>query len=230
MTVRVFADLMSQPARATVIFCRVAGIEHKHVPIRITNGDTRTEEYTKMNPFQKVPVIQDGDFALTESVAILRYLAREKNIADHWYPKDSKAQAKMDEYLEWQHLNTRAMCATYFLSRLLIPLTTGKKANSEKVAKDKKNMEKTLNEIENIWLRGGNKQYICGEQLSVADIMACCELEQPSLAGYEVREGRNILSDYMSRVKEDLNPHYDDVHNTLYKMRGKFAQMMPELV
>lgn len=48
------------------------------------------------------------------SVAILRYLCREHSVDDHWYPKDSKAQARVDEYLEWQHLNTRLFCAMYF--------------------------------------------------------------------------------------------------------------------
>jgi glutathione S-transferase len=48
------------------------------------------------------------------SVGILRYLCREKNVPDHWYPKDSKQQAKVDEYLEWQHLDTRLSCAMYF--------------------------------------------------------------------------------------------------------------------
>lgn len=33
---------------------------------------------------------------------------------DHWYPKDSRAQARVDEYLEWQHANTRLSCAMYF--------------------------------------------------------------------------------------------------------------------
>lgn len=47
-------------------------------------------------------------------MGILRYLARERQFPDHWYPKDSKKQARVDEYLEWQHTNTRAMCALYF--------------------------------------------------------------------------------------------------------------------
>ena len=65
MSLKVFADLMSQPARAVVIFCRAAGIPHEHVNVRITAGDTKTEEYSAMNPFQKVPVLKDGDFVLT---------------------------------------------------------------------------------------------------------------------------------------------------------------------
>ena len=48
------------------------------------------------------------------SVAILRYLARDRKVAEHWYPSDLKKQAKVDEYLEWQHLNTRLFCAMFF--------------------------------------------------------------------------------------------------------------------
>lgn len=52
------------------------------------------------------------------SVAILRYLCREFNVADHWYPQDLKLQLKVDEYLEWQHLNTRLNCASYFFMKV----------------------------------------------------------------------------------------------------------------
>ena len=38
----------------------------------------------KQVPFD---MIKDGDFALTESVAMMRYLARTREVADHWYPK-----------------------------------------------------------------------------------------------------------------------------------------------
>ena len=50
------------------------------------------------------------------SVGILRYLCREfpDKVPDNWYPKDSKKQAKVDEYVEWQHANTRLNMAMFF--------------------------------------------------------------------------------------------------------------------
>ena len=48
-----------------------------------------------MNPLQKVPVLKDGDFTLTESVAMFRYLAREKEVEDHWYPREARAQVNI---------------------------------------------------------------------------------------------------------------------------------------
>ena len=222
-----FADLMSQPARAVVIFCRAAGIPHEHVNVRINAGENKTVEYTKMNQLQKIPVIKDGEFVLTESVAMFRYLAREKSVADHWYPSDSKAQAKVDEYLEWQHLNTRWLCRAYFRERWLLPMMT-KTFDEKKVAEAQKSMEACLDDLEKVWLARGKRKYIGGgDKISVADILAVCEMEQPTMAGYDVTNGRKVLRDYTKRVKMELNPHYDEVSSIVYKMRGKFGGNVP---
>lgn len=52
------------------------------------------------------------------SIAILRYLCRTFDVADHWYPKNIEKQARIDEYLEWQHLNTRAHCTEYIRQKV----------------------------------------------------------------------------------------------------------------
>lgn len=49
----------------------------------------------------------------------------------------------------------------------------------KKVARFQKEMEKCLGEIETIWLDNGNKKFITGDDISIADLLACCELEQP---------------------------------------------------
>ena len=54
MSLKIFCNLMSQPARAVAIFCRAAVIPHELVKVRITAGDTKTEEYKRMNPLCKV--------------------------------------------------------------------------------------------------------------------------------------------------------------------------------
>ncbi|PIO23484.1 hypothetical protein AB205_0139210, partial [Aquarana catesbeiana] len=55
----------------------------------------------------KVPVLTEGEFTLVESTAMLRYLVQKYDTPDHWYPSDLQKRARVDEYLAWQHTNTR---------------------------------------------------------------------------------------------------------------------------
>ena len=233
MTLKIFADLMSQPARAVLIFARAAKIPHEFENIMLKEHLHKTPEYTKVNPFQLVPAITDNGIPITESCAILRYLSSTRDIDDHWYPKDPLLQSKVDAYLAWQHLNTRWNCARYFQVSWLIPMMKQEPIDEKTQAEYLPLMERTLKDIENVWLEGGKRKYIAGpdgkEAISVADIVACCELEQPSMAGYDVRKGRPILEEYMQRVKEDLNPHYDDVHKVVYMMTKKFGGKVPQI-
>ncbi len=69
-------------------------------------GEHLSDDYEQnVNRFKKIPAIVDNDFKLAESIAIYRYLASEHEIVDNWYPKDPKKRARVDEYLEWQHVS-----------------------------------------------------------------------------------------------------------------------------
>lgn len=60
------------------------------------------------------------------SIAIVRYVTREFPVADHWYPKNSKLQAQADVYLEWQHINIRYCCASYFQHKVSLEINKNK--------------------------------------------------------------------------------------------------------
>ncbi|MGH8658178.1 MAG: glutathione S-transferase family protein [Gammaproteobacteria bacterium] len=75
-------------------------LEHKQLAhelkmLSFSGGDLRTPEFTRLNPRQKVPVIEDGDFVLYESVAILEYLDEQYPQAGHGrlFPKDVRHRA-----------------------------------------------------------------------------------------------------------------------------------------
>jgi glutathione S-transferase len=56
--------------------------------------------FQKINPVGVVPVIDDGDFRLRESHAIVRYLA-SKHGGDDLYPKDLKTRALTEAWMDW---------------------------------------------------------------------------------------------------------------------------------
>ena len=66
-------------------------------------GEHYKEPYASLNPNRLVPVLEDGDFRLTESSAILKYLADK--IGSPAYPKDLKQRAKVNEMMDWLNTN-----------------------------------------------------------------------------------------------------------------------------
>ncbi|XP_047492675.1 glutathione S-transferase theta-1-like isoform X2 [Penaeus chinensis] len=217
---KLYFDLLSQPSRAAYIFLKKAKIPFQPQPVALRKGEHKTEEYAAINPFQLVPAIDDNGFKLIHSVAILRYLCREHK-ADHWYPSDSKAQARVDEYLEWQHVNTRMQCAMFFQHKFLRPKMLGMPVNEKKVAEFQERMEIVLDQLETIWLK--DHPFIAGDHVTIADLVAACELEQPSMAGYDVCKGRPNLTAWFKRVRDSFQPHYDEAHMMVYRVKDKFG-------
>ena len=115
-----------------------------------------------------------------------------------------------------------------FQNKWLLPIINKAPVDEPQLEKFWTRMNKTLDQIEQIWLANGTKKYLCGDQISVADIVAVCELEQPLMAGYDVRTNRPVLTAYMKRIQAELNPHYDDVHEKVYQIREKFQGKIPE--
>lgn len=69
----------------------------------------------------EVNPLQDSTFNTIcyYSVAMLRYLASKYNVPEHWYPtNDLLKQARIEEYLHWQHLNTRMQAAMLFQQKV----------------------------------------------------------------------------------------------------------------
>lgn len=58
-------------------------------------------EYLAKNPNGVVPMIEDGDFVLWESNAIVRYLAAQYAPDSALFPSDPKARAQADKWMDW---------------------------------------------------------------------------------------------------------------------------------
>lgn len=78
---------------------RELGLDYRCEPILPRSGETKTPRFTAVNPRQKIPVLQDGDFTVTESAAIINYLAATyDDPAQGLLPADGRARARYDEW------------------------------------------------------------------------------------------------------------------------------------
>lgn len=75
------------------------GLEFDRIDVGGAFGGTDTPSYRQMNPTGLVPTLQEDDFTLWESNAILRYLARD--VPALW-PADPVARALVDQWMDAQ--------------------------------------------------------------------------------------------------------------------------------
>ncbi|XP_043571399.1 glutathione S-transferase theta-2 [Chiloscyllium punctatum] len=219
LPLRVYFDLLSQPSRAVLIFLRRTGIPHVEKPVALRKGEQRSPEFTKLNPNQKVPVIVDNGFVLTESVAILKYLATKYDIPQFWYPVDSMQRAKVDEYMAWQHATVRYHASKVFILEVLIPRMTGQPLDETKLNKALAELNGTLDILESMFLK--DQAFLCGDEMTLADLLAICELMQPLGANRDILKDRPKLIAWRNRVQSALGKTFDDVHSFLYQLRDK---------
>jgi glutathione S-transferase len=106
----------SPPARACLLLARYLklDIEVKHV--NLGGGEQHGEEFKKLNPLSKVPVLIDGDFVLGESRAIMAYLVSSRKPGSDLYPSDPKARALIDQRLYYDATNVFVKLADLVVS------------------------------------------------------------------------------------------------------------------
>lgn len=88
---------VSPPSRAALLAIRNLGIECEVKVVDIYKGEQFSPDFLRLNPIHQVPVFTEGDFVLTESRAIVTYLANATK--SKLYPEDPKKRAIIDSRL-----------------------------------------------------------------------------------------------------------------------------------
>ncbi|XP_040475438.1 glutathione S-transferase theta-2B-like isoform X3 [Ursus maritimus] len=221
MGLELYLDMLSQPCRAVSIFAKKNGIPFKLCTTEVFKGQHPSKEFFQINSLRRVPTLKDGDFILTESSAILIYLSSKYQTADHWYPSDLRARARVHEYLGWHADCIRGTFGVPLWTQVMAPLI-GVHVPEEKVQRNKTFMDLALQQLEEKFL--GDRAFVAGQQVSLADLMALEELLQPVAVGCDLFEGRPRLAAWRERVEAFLGS------DLLQETRGPILNILEQAV
>jgi glutathione S-transferase len=165
---KLYMHPVSMTSRPVRLFIADNKLDVDEQLVDLMTGEHHNESFASLNPSRMVPVLEDGDFRLTESSAILKYLADK--IDSPAYPKDLKQRAKVNEMMDWLNTNFYRDWGYGLAYPQVFPhhRRRSDEAQAATIEWGAENAKRWLQILNDHWI-GPNNQYLCGNQVTIAD-------------------------------------------------------------
>jgi len=169
-----FYDPISEPSRAVQWFALEASIELELRYTWLTRNQHRSVAFAAVNARRQVPALLDGEFALSEATAIIRYLAEIAKADPAWLGATPRERARVDLLLSWYHTNLRLRSTLeYFLPVLLMPCFGARRPGQDRVAQLRERAREAFAGLEELL---GDAPFLGGDRPRVSDLLFASEL------------------------------------------------------
>ena len=217
---------ISNTSRPIMMFAADSNIALEYQVVDLFTGEHVQPPYLAKNPSGLVPMLEDGDFMLTESSAILKYLADK--IGSPAYPKDLKQRARVNERMDW--LNTQ-FYREWGYGLLYPQLFPHLKRSDEQVQKGTvawgKEKSKAWLKVLDEKLIGPKNAYLCGNELTIADYFGAALVTAGDAARCNLSVYPNITR-WLNAMKS--RPNWAKVNKPFYDLVGSLKDMPLEAV
>jgi glutathione S-transferase len=162
---------------------------HLELPIELQfvdlqTGEQRAPEFLTLNPTGRTPVLQDGDFILWESAAIMQYLASQ--VPNTLWPEDIKSRADIMRWQSWQLAHWHQACQPLQYENMVKQLVQLGDPDPQVVRQATERFHKEAIALEN---HLADRKFLVNDTLTLADFAVASDLT------YAV-PGRFPLDDY----------------------------------
>ena len=196
--IKIYGHPMSTCTRKVLVTLAEKGHEAEFVMVDIMKGEAKKPEYVAKHPFAVVPLLEEGDFTLYESRAIIRYLDAAIP-GPALSPASLKERAMMEQWISVESSYFSGTAMKIVMQALFAPMS-GATPNEDVINKARAELARPLNVLENA-LTG--KTFLVGDQFSLADItyMPYIEYLFAAKSGDLIQERRNVMA-WWARISE----------------------------
>lgn len=195
---------LSFPAFAPIFTAEYLKLDYDRKLVDLVNGEHKTPEYLAINSYGKVPALKDGDFTMAESHAIMRYLARRAD--SDIYGGDAKRLGEIDQWMDFVVHHIRDNIGRLQFNRVVAPMI-GMAVDENSVKEGVKFLLRYLPMIEG---RLSENKYLCGDDLTIADLALLAALEPSETAQVDLSECPTLKA-WLTAERE--MPYYQNVHS-----------------
>jgi glutathione S-transferase len=194
---KLYAHPLSPHSRKVHFALEEAGVPYTYQLVDLPKGEQRGAAFRARNAVGKVPVLEDGEFLLPESGAILRYLG-ENYAPGRLLPTDKHLRARVDQWLFWQPSECNQILHKPFQVKVFAHFA-GKPHDEAAYQQAVAACEPVLKHMDDA-LAG--KQYVVGDQLTIADIALVESVVQMQLVDAPLPAELVHLHKWLARIRE----------------------------
>lgn len=189
----------STTCRPIMLFAAEAGIPLDYQLVDLFTGEHYKPDYEAVNPNHLVPVLDDESFRLTESSAILKYLADKAGSPA--YPQDLQQRARINERMDWVNTQlNRDLCYGFVYPQVFgFHKRRSDEAQEAQLQWGKERAQGWLKVLDTNILGPGNN-YLCGDRLTLADYYCASFVHTAELVGSDHASLPNVRA-WMARMK-----------------------------
>lgn len=225
MSLKLYMHPVSTVSRPVSLFIAEKRLAVEQQVVDLMTGEHHQPSYAAINPNKAVPALVDGDFRISESSAILKYLAARFDAPE--YPKDLKERAKVDSIMDWFNTGFYKDFGYGLLYPQLFPhhkRPTDDQHNGT-IAWGKTKCKDWLTVLDKDIL--GKNDYVANNRISIADYFGVCLLTAGELIGCKF-DGYPNVQRWVGNMKKLGS--WAKVNEVMYGFAGSLAGKQFETV
>jgi len=217
---------VSNTSRPILLFAADHDLDLVLQAVDLFKGEHVQPSYAAINPNCLVPVLEDGDFRLTECSAILKYLADK--IDSPAYPKELRQRARVNERMDWFNTQFYRDWGYGLIYPQLFPnLKRPTDEQQNGVVAWGKDRSKAWLKILDENLIGPRSDYLCGSQITLADYLGAAYITAGDVVRCDLSAYPNVTR-WIGNMKRRKN--WEKVNKPFYDLAASVKEMQFQAV
>ena len=187
--IKLYGNKFSPPSNKVEMCLNLLGVEYEFAFVDLLKGEQRTKDFLSISSFGKVPVLVDGNFKLSESNAIIKYLCKKSK--SDLYSTDFEKQAEIDMWCDFiaQHLVMQGYAKIMF-NKMVAP-RVGVEPDQRAIKEGYENLNKFFSIIEE---KLSETKFLGEDKMTIADISLLSTIDPSELIEVELKPYPKLLA------------------------------------